>query len=562
MKTLIHLLWEDKREALISIVLGAVSGLTAVGLFAMSGYMISKAALAPPFYTILILTAFLKLFGAVKSGSRYFERVMSHRVTFQALSRIRLHFFNQLQPHVPQLFTKYRSGDLLARFVGDVEVLQNFFLRVVYPPLVTTVVFMATIFFTLFFSIWIALALLIGVLLVSVVIPVLLSKRLTRYDVLEKRAALSTEAAEYFTGYRDLKIHQQDQAKQQMLAHYQLAYEQEQQKNNRVHVWSQTLNAGIASLSAFAVLATGAYLVTTGEIQGVYLAMLTLVALTSFESAIPLANTPSYYYESKQAMERLDFLNEQVVPVKHQLLEASESYTIDVEKLNYSYPDALRPVLNHVSLNFPSGSSTAIVGASGSGKSTLLQAIAGMMEPDSGNILFNGQNTSAIQQESLWQQLGVQLQASHFFYGTVRDNLALANEMATDEELQAALQRAQLPMELEDLVYERGENLSGGEKQRLSLARLFLQQAKVWLLDEPFTSLDSFTEARVTHELKQHTNNNTVLLISHKLAGLEDMDQIVVMDHGEVKEVGSFEELVARRGTFYDMLEIENQIVS
>ncbi|MFC4355528.1 thiol reductant ABC exporter subunit CydC [Chryseomicrobium palamuruense] len=561
MQTLIDLLWHEKRDALYSVGLGALSGLTAVALFAMSGYMISKAALAPPFYTILILTSFLKLFGAVKSSSRYFERVISHRVTFQALSRIRLHFFEQLQPHVPQLFSKYRSGDLLARFVGDVEALQNFFLRVVYPPLVTAVVFLATIFFSLFFSVWIALALLIGILLVSVVIPVILSKRLTKYDVLEKRAALSTETAEYFAGYRDLRLHQQAKNKQQSLERLQHMYEQEQHRNSRVQVWSQTLNAGVASFSAFAVLAAGAYLVSTGELNGLYLAMLTLVALTSFESAIPLANTPTYFHESNQAMERLEFLDKEPLPIKDHSLLVAESYTLMVNQLIYSYPEALRPVLNNISLTFPAGSSTVIVGASGSGKSTLLQLLAGMIMPTSGEILYNGQDISNVQEESLWQQTGIQLQSSHFFYGTVRENLALAHASATDEELQQALEKAQLPLDLDASVFERGENLSGGEKQRLSLARLFLQRAKVWLLDEPFTSMDSFTEERLSSELKQHLNGGTVIMISHKLNGLEEVDQIVVMDHGEIKEVGSFEELVARQGLFYEMLEIENQIV-
>lgn len=561
MKTLFNILWQEKREALYAIGLGALSGLTAVGLFAMSGYMISQAALAPPFYTILILTAFLKLFGAVKSSSRYFERVISHRVTFQTLSRIRSHFFDQLQPHVPQLFTKYRSGDLLARFVGDVEALQNFFLRVVYPPLVTALIFFATIFFSLFFSVWIALVLLIGVLLVSVVIPVILSKRLLRYDVLEKRASLSTEAADYFAGYRDLRLHQQEMNKQHVLAARQLAYEEEQHRNSRVHVWSQTLNAGVASFTAFTVLAVGAYVVTLGDLNGLYLAMLTLVALTSFESAIPLANTPAYFHESKQAMERLEFLDQEPLPVKDQILPPSPSYTIETHQLSFSYPQSIRPVVNHVSLTFPAGSTTVIVGASGSGKSTLLQLLSGVMAPTSGDIVYNGQSIKHVVDESLWRQIGIQLQSSHFFYGTVRDNLSLACEEASDEEFQQALVKAQLPIELDAPVFERGENLSGGEKQRLSLARLFLQDAKVWLLDEPYTSLDSFTEERLASEIRRHVEGDTVILVSHKLSGLEHVDQIVVMDHGEVKEVGSFDDLVARQGIFYEMLTIENQII-
>ena len=561
MKELISLLAEERKDVAIAIALGAVSGLTAIALFAQSGFLISQAALSPPFYTILILTAFLKLFGAVKSSSKYFERLISHRVTFQALSRIREHFFAQLSPLVPQIFTRYRSGDLLSRFVSDVEIIQNFFLRVVYPPLVTAVVFLATVFFTLFFSIWLALVMILGFLLVALVIPALFSERLRRNDVLVRRAAVATEAAEYIAGFRELKLHNQVKQKEQAVQQAQEAYIREQRQVGNVQLWSQTLNASVASLTAFGILAVGAYLVAQGELNGLFLAMLTLVALTSFETAVPIAGVPGHLHESRQALNRLQVVVDEQPPQHYEKLNQASAYSLHVQNVNYLYPEADRFTLKNLNLELIAGTRTALVGASGSGKSTLLQLLAGMASPTSGDIRVNHQSLTALDPESLWNVMGVQLQTSHFFYGTIRENLAIANPNAQDQELQDALEKAQFIIELDAPVFERGENLSGGEKQRLALARLFLTKKAIYLFDEPFTSLDYQTEKNLTDELWKHSMGSTIVLVSHKLSGLEQMDQIVVLDHGQIVEKGSYEELMTQKGVFYEMKQIESTIL-
>ena len=151
MKALVEFIWTDKKDVLLALLAGTVGGLTAVALFAQSGLLISKAALLPPFYIILILTAFLKLFGVTKSISKYAERLITHRVTFRFISKIRMLFFRKLLPQA-HLLNTYKSGDLLTRITTNVETVQNFFLRVLYPPFVAVIVFFATCLFMLFFS--------------------------------------------------------------------------------------------------------------------------------------------------------------------------------------------------------------------------------------------------------------------------------------------------------------------------------------------------------------------------------------------------------------------------
>ena len=141
MRKLINIIWVEKKEVLLSVLFGVIGGITSVALFAMSGFMIAKAALQPPFYIITMMTALLKLFGASKAGSRYAERYVSHRVTFNLLSHLRVSFYEKLEPMAPRILNTYRSGDLLARIVGDIETLQHFFLRVFYPPLVMPIMY-------------------------------------------------------------------------------------------------------------------------------------------------------------------------------------------------------------------------------------------------------------------------------------------------------------------------------------------------------------------------------------------------------------------------------------
>ena len=152
--------------------------------------------------------------------------------------------------------------------------------------------------------------------------------------------------------------------------------------------------------------------------------------------------------------------------------------------------------------------------------------------------------------------MSVQLQHNHFFSGTIRDNLLLANEQATDEQLVDALNRAQLPKSLDDDILEKGENLSGGERQRLAFARVLLKNGALWLLDEPFTSMDAVTERALFHELLTSTESRTVILITHKLDGLEKMNRIFVMQDGQLVESGSYEQLLAAKGLFYEMKHI------
>ncbi|GAE26090.1 transport ATP-binding protein CydC [Halalkalibacter wakoensis JCM 9140] len=568
LQSVMKTMFQQKRDVVLSILFGFIAGIAAVGLFAANGYLISQAALEPPLYVLIAMVAVVKIGSFIRALSRYGERYYSHRATFTMLSDLRVHFYEKLEKLGPTLFQKYRSGDLLARIVGDVESLQNFFLRVFYPPIVMALVFLSTILFVSFYSFSIVLVFLLGLLLTGVLIPAWFAKKQRKVSsrVLEERSVLSTETAEWFYGFRELTIHQKQREKHHQLVAASERYIKEQEREGLQSVSYQSINSAVTLLISWLVIVIGALAVSNGQLDGIFLAMLIMISFILFEHAVPMALFPIHYDESERAASRLYSVNKEADQEKIEetkLTNVSKSVpSIEANGITFAFPEAIRNTLTDVQVKIPSGSKTAIVGPSGSGKSTLLKLLLKQYE-STGDLFVNGVSINELHQEQVWEMTKVVLQENHFFYGTIKDNLLLTNDQYTDEDLIQLLERVQLShFSLEDQVLERGQNLSGGEKQRLAMARAIAKKGHLWLLDEPTSSLDAWTEQRLYEALFKEAKDDTVILVSHRLAGLENMDQIIVMENGKVIETGSFEQLMNNEGYFYHLKQIEKSVVA
>lgn len=562
-KAMLH----ERKDIAISIVGGFIAGVAGVGLFAASGYLISQAVFAPPLYTLIVLTSIVKILGLLRAASRYGERLYSHRATFSILSRLRVSFFSKLVPLTPELFNKNRSGDLLARIVGDVESLQHYFLRVVYPPIILVMVFLATILFASAFSLWIAGLFVLGLLIAAYVVPavVLLGHRKNYRRAREQRAQLSTDMTELLYGFRDLKVYGQLEQREQELHRASDMLADSQKAAGEQLLRGQSLHAFVTFFVTWGVLGLGAYLIANGQLAGVFLAMLVLIAMTVFDEGAAMATLPAYKQDSEHAAERLaetvraaDAQPEQLGGV----LSTEQSVSVDFSQVTFHYADEGRPTLQNIELHIPAGSKTAIVGPSGSGKSSIFQLALKLLKPTNGQVRLNGMPTEELDEASIWKAANVVLQHNHFFKGTIRDNLLLEEIQHSDDALTAMLDQVQLPyLSLDDAVYEKGENLSDGEKQRLALARAMLKGGRLWLLDEPTSSLDAVTEQHIFRHLFAQAKHDTLLMIRHRLTGLEEMDQIIVIEQGRIVEAGSYAELMEQKGYFYEMKQIERQVV-
>lgn len=576
---------KERKDILLSILGGFLAGIAGVVLFSASGYLIAKTVFVPPLYTLILLTSLVKLLGLARAASRYGERLFSHRATFSLLSRLRTDFFARLVPLAPGILTRTRSGDLLARIVGDIESLQFYFLRVAYPPIIVVSVFLATMLFASFFSIWIALLLVLGMLLTAFAVPafVRIGQRRTDGRVRRRRADLSAETTELLRGFVDLKVYGRLKQREQDLlaASGELT---EAQQSDALHLLrGQSLHAFVTFFVSWGVLVLGAFLIADGQMAGVFLAMLIMASMTVFDESAAMATLPAYKRDSAFAARRLGetFADGEAdgaaeanaigeasaegssgaVPAAAHKLGAAVA--VELDGVGFRYAEDWRPVLSGVTLRFEAGSKTAIVGPSGSGKTSILELILKLHAPTEGRISLSGVPLGELDAEDLWREANVVLQSGHFFRGTIRDNLLLADESIGDDELRCVLAQVDLPDKRpEDPVLEKGENLSDGEKQRLAIARALLKSGRLWLLDEPTSALDYVTERRVLEALLERAEGDTLIMVCHRLAGLERMDRIVVVDRGSVVESGTYAELMRSEGYFYAMKQIERQMIS
>ena len=560
---------KERKDILLSILGGFFAGIAGVVLFSTSGYLIAKTVFVPPLYTLILLTSLVKILGLARAASRYGERLFSHRATFSLLSRLRTDFFGRLIPLTPGILNRKRSGDLLARIVGDVESLQFYFLRVAYPPIIVVSVFLATVVFASFFSLWIALLLVIGMLVTAFAVPavVMVGQRRTNGQVRRSRADLSAEATEMLYGFIDLKVYGRLKSREEHLAAASAELTQAQQADALRLLRGQSLHSFMTFFVSWGVLVLGALLIANGSMAGVFLAMLIMASMTVFDESAAMATLPAYKRDSEFAAKRLNetFAAESVSgpgPEPQGKLEANAAISAELDQVVFRYAEDWRPVLSGVSLRFEAASKTAIVGPSGSGKTSILELLLKLHAPTEGRVLVNGRPIGELSEEDLWKSTNVVLQQGHFFRGTILENLLLEDDTQSERELLDVLAQVDLPNKrLEDPVLEKGENLSDGEKQRLAIARALLKSGRLWLLDEPTSSLDYVTERRVLEALLDKAKDDTLVMVCHRLAGLERMDRIVVVDRGRIVEQGTYDELMQSRGYFYEMKQIERQMI-
>lgn len=228
------------------------------------------------------------------------------------------------------------------------------------------------------------------------------------------------------------------------------------------------------------------------------------------------------------------------------------------ENVSYSYADSEENVLRDVSFKAKKGETIAIVGASGAGKSTILNLIIGFMQADKGNVLIDGNNINDIDLHAYREHIAVVPQNSILFGGTIRDNITYGLSDVDDKELWSVIEASNLdelikslPDGLDTVIKEHGANLSGGQRQRISIARAFIRQPKILILDEATSALDTISEKKIQEATSRLTKDRTTFIVAHRLSTIRDADKIVVMEKGRLKEFGTYDELMEKKGAFY-----------
>ena len=245
------------------------------------------------------------------------------------------------------------------------------------------------------------------------------------------------------------------------------------------------------------------------------------------------------------------------------------NYDLRITNLSFTYPNQSTPALQHVTFNLQPSTSIAIVGPSGAGKSTLASLLLRFWDYNSGDITLGAESLKMLEQDSVRERIGLVSQNTYFFNTSVYENLRFARRRVTREEVESAAKSAQihdfimgLPKGYDTMIGEQGLRLSGGERQRLAIARAIIKDAPILILDEPTANLDSITEKQVLETLFELMKRKTSILITHRLVGLENVDEIIVMNHGQIIERGTQDQLLKTNGLFRRMWDLQRRILN
>lgn len=543
------------KDLILSVLVGVVGSLVALGMFFLSGYMITQSALGAPLFALMVLIVSVKMFGFLRAIARYIERLLSHRTTFTMLRDVRVQFFKKLLPVVPDVYRKFNSSDLIARMIGRVEALQNIYLRVYYPPVViglTAIVTMITIFY---FSYIHAVIICLSMITTLIVIPWLSTKRarILKRQVNEVQGEFLSQFYDYKEGYEELiRFNQTEYYKKQVLEQLD-EYESVQAKEQRfLSLYEYSLNI-VAMIALFFTLYLGVVQVHNQQLDVVYLTSIVLMMLTLFEQAIPMSNVAYYKADTDEALADINEV------IAHPMTQGNEPMQmggsdalplIHLRDVDFKYWNQSTPVLSQIQLVINKGEHVAIVGPSGSGKSTLLQLMLGLYQSDKGEVLLHQQHISKIVNEDKYSYINALLQSQQLFDGTVRENLF--SEQA-DDVLRELLDRLGLAhIDLDRVITLSGQTLSGGEIQRLALARLLLKPSSLWILDEPTTALDVH-HTNVVMDLV-HKHAETLVVATHDLRLLPHFDKVIVMQEGTILEEGSYETLTTKENGYLQQM--------
>jgi len=549
----------ERGRLVLAAVLGALAAACSVGLLATSAWLISRSAQRPPVLYLMAPAAVVQAFGLGRAALRYAERLAGHDAALRLLAARRVRAYDALARLAPAGLADYRSGDLIARLVADIDSLADRWLRVRLPFAAAALAAAAAVAVTGVLCPGAGLVLgatLVVSALAAPAIAVALSRREER-EFARLRGDLAAATLELLDGAAELAAFGADG---RALA----AVQEKGARAGKAAIRSGYARGAGAAVSA---LATGAALcgallfavpaVRDGRLAAVLLAVVVLTPLAAHEVVAGLAPAAQEIPRLRAAAARVADVLRRPAPVDEPATPASlpgPPYDLSVSGLTAGWAPG-QAVLRDLWFDAPAGSRTAIVGPSGSGKTTLALVLLRFLDYSAGLVTLGGRDLRTLHSDAVRSVIGVCEQDAHVFDSTLEANLRLAKPSATLDELRSALSRARLldwvdslPLGLATTVGEHGARLSGGQRQRLALARVLLADFPVVILDEPAEHLDEATAAALTRDLLSAVAGRTVLLITHRPVARGMVDHVLRLDGGRLAAAHPARNLFPREG--------------
>ncbi|MFD7436942.1 thiol reductant ABC exporter subunit CydD [Streptomyces sp. NPDC059861] len=555
----------------LALLLGSLALGSAVGLMATSGWLISRASQQPPVLYLMVAVTATRAFGIGRAVFRYAERLVSHDAVLRMLADTRVAVYRRLERLAPAGLRRTRRGDLLSRLVADVDALQDYWLRWLLPVGAAVAVSTAAAGFTGWLLPEAGAVLALGLLAAGAGVPLVTATVARRAErrLAPARGVLATRVADLLTGTAELSVAGALPARTAETRQADAALTRIASRAATATAIGDGLTALISGLTVTAAALVGAQAVADGRLNGVAMAAVVLTPLAAFEAVLGMPLAAQFRQRVRKSAERVHEVLDAPEPVREpeRPRQAPASpFPVALKGLAARHAGQDRDALAGFDLTLDRGRRIAVVGASGSGKTTLAQVLLRFLDADAGTYTLGGVDAYALAGDDVRRLVGLCAQDAHLFDSSVRENLLLARRDATEDELRDALRRARLldwaeslPDGLDTLVGEHGARLSGGQRQRLALARALLADFPVLVLDEPAEHLDLPTADALTADLLAATEGRTTLLITHRLARLEAVDEVIVLSEGRVVQRGPYAELTRVEGPLRAMAERESE---
>ena len=547
---------------------GVIAAASTVALLGTSGWLISYAAELPPVLSLSVAAVMVRSFALSRSVFRYLERLVGHDAAFRGLTELRVRIYDRLERLAPAGLMRFGRGDLLARLVADVDAALDLPLRVVLPWVQAALVSAATVAFLAWLVPGAGLALGVVLVIGLVVVPWLVARLATRTErrLAPTRGALSASVVTSLDGAADLLAFGAVDAALADIDRRDAQLTAVARRESAGLGLGAGLSTALQGAAVVACLVAAIPVVTEGRIGPAWLAVAALLPLAVYDIVATLPASALAYQRVRGSAARLNEVLDSPDPVhdpRDPVPLPHPPTPLACRGLVAAWTD--EPVLRGIDLDVSSGERVAIVGPSGAGKSTLAMVVMRFLGYD-GDVSLDGRQLREIDGDAVREEVGLLTQDAHVFDTTVRENLHLGDRHASDDELRAVLARVglagwltHLPRGLDADLGPHGASISGGERQRLALARLLLAERSLLVLDEPTEHLDPLAADELTDDLLAVTAGRSTLLITHRLRGLDRVDRIVVLIAGQVRAVGTHAELVAQGGWYAERWRSEQE---
>ena len=512
-------------------------------------------------YPLLILLA-----AALQGFFRYCWRINIHGFSRRCEADLRDRVFSHLQKLPVSYFQNNKTGDLMSRLTNDIHAVRELmgFGSLAIVDAAVVMVFSLTLMITI--NPWLTLWSMLAMPLIPVVVR-FFGRQIFRFsrETQEQLSALSAFVLENLSGIRVVQAYAQEQ--NQIRGFETISFGYRGKTMWLATLWGifWPLMQVLAGLAATVVLWLGGRQVLQGTMTlGEYVAFNGYLAILTWP-LMAIGYTVNQYQRGTAALSRLaEVLDTPISPRYESLPAPNEARpvrgAIEVRDLSFSYSSDQPPVLSRINLSIPAGSFCGIVGETGSGKSTLANLLLRLYEPPDRTIFIDAVDIKQIARGELEKAIGYVSQDIFLFFGSVQENILLGMENGDSGALEEAARITQLLPTIqtfgggfETVIGERGVRLSGGQKQRTALARAIIKDPPMLILDDAFSSVDAETEEEILRDLRQFMRGRTTLLISHRISSVRHADQIIYLRHGEVVEQGTHDELLARRGVYYEL---------